>query len=120
MNRRNEKVKELFAYLVYRRGDLCTNDTLITVVRGVDAPNDSASQSALRKVIMELRTILSQAGAEEVLVREYNATYIDTERIECDYYDYLNGLVSPAQVNGELFSEYLWAEELRNELKNSQ
>ena len=110
MNGRNDSIKELFAYLIYKRGVVCTNDTLITIVKGVDAPNDNNTQTAVRKAIKKLRGVLASAGAEEVLIRGYNSTAVDTDKIDCDWYDYLDsGNSSADRFEGEFLPEFLWA-----------
>ena len=110
MTGQNDSVKELFAYLIYKRGAACSNDTLITIVKGVDAPNDNNSQTAVRKAIKKLRDVLASVGAENVLIRGYNSTAVDTDKIDCDWYDHLDSGDPPADRHeGEFLPEFLWA-----------
>lgn len=104
------KSKELFAYLVDRRGASCTMGELMAVI-WADGPDDSSRQSNLRNLISDVRHTLSGVGAGDVIRKERNAISLDIGIVNCDYYDFLHGI--PYAVNcyqGEYMMQYSWAE----------
>ena len=53
----------------------------------------------------------SEHKCRDILLRRYGAVGIDTEKIDCDYYEYLCN--NPAAVNafrGEYMTQYSWSE----------
>ena len=105
------KTLELFAYLVFRRGVMCTNGELVGILWG-DEPADDNKFSYLRKLIKDLRDTLRAIGAEEVIKKEWNCIGVHTDMIECDYYNYLSGSSDKNdQYRGSFMSQFSWAEE---------
>ena len=108
------KTLELFAYLVYRRGAMCTNGELITMLWN-DSDPDSSKASYLRKLIKDLRDTLAAIGAEEVIVKEWNSIGINPRLISCDFYNYLNGSNLLAdRYHGSFMGQYTWAREAKD------
>lgn len=104
------KTKELFAYLVDRKGSTCSNNELIAALWENEADQKSL-QSNLRNLISDLKKTLTSANAEAVLVKERNALAIDPAQVVCDYYDFIHQI--PYAVNsyhGEYMAQYSWAE----------
>lgn len=99
------KTKELLAYLVYKRGALCTNEEIISVL-WEDFSNHSSYFKQLRQ---DLNKTLCDLDCEDIIVRQRGKTGIVVEAVECDYYNYLNG--DEASVK-EFMSQYPWAEEV--------
>ena len=105
------KTLELFAYLVFRRGVMCTNGELVGILWG-DEPADDNKFSYLRKLIKDLRDTLRAIGAEDVIKKEWNCIGVHTDKIECDYYNYLSGSSDKNdQYRGSFMSQFSWAEE---------
>jgi len=63
------KTKELFAYLVSRKGALCTNDDIITAL-WKDKSNSSAIQSHFRHLVSDLIKTLKLLNAEDIIIRK--------------------------------------------------
>ena len=99
--------KEVFAYLIDRRGAGCTVQEICSVI-WEHRPVDTNLKSQCRVIISSLKKDLEQAGAGQVLVKSGNYWRVDTDRISCDYYDYLNDIDD--MYNGEYMSQYSWAE----------
>ena len=99
--------KEVFAYLVDRLGAGCTVQEICSVI-WENRPVGTNLKSQCRVVLSSLRKDLEQAGAGEVLIKGRNFWAVDTDRISCDYYDYLNDIDD--MYNGEYMSQYSWAE----------
>ena len=104
------KAKELFAYLVDRRGALCSIAE-IEALLWEESASKSSQKSYIRTLIATVRTALEEAGYPDVMVKRRGAVGIRPDAIECDYYAYLQG--NPMAItayHGEYMSQYSWAE----------
>lgn len=107
---RYKKTKELLAYLVDRRGSMCTNNEIIAVI-WEDDDFGTDRQDYLKKLKQDLTNTMSELGSEDVIVRQRGQIAINPKRIECDLFKYLEGdstMVNSYQ--GEYMSQYSWAE----------
>lgn len=104
------KAKELFAYLVYRRGASVTAKEIAGILFE-DAPYDNKTQVYLQKIVSTMMQGLREAGIEEIVNKDYNALAIDVSKIKCDYYDVLNGKKAIGYT-GEFMCQYEWAEDV--------
>ena len=103
------KAKELFAYLVSKRGGTANKKECIAVLFG-DKFTQS-TQDYFKKVFRELMDTLRNYGIENVIVKGYNEYAVDVNSFACDLYDYDRGL--PQAINaykGEFMAQYEWAE----------
>ena len=110
------KAKELFAYLVDRRGALCPNGEVETVL-WEERPASRSLRSYLRTTVAQMRSALREVGHEDVVVKRRGVIGIRTDALACDYYRYLDG--DPLAINafrGEYMSQYSWAEVTRASL----
>lgn len=104
------KAKELLAYLIDRRGALCTSGDLISIL-WEDSASIHSPQAQFRSVLAELRRSLAAVGAEDILLRRGNKLAVDCSRLDCDYFAYLQGDSSAAnRFRGEYMAQYSWAE----------
>ncbi len=104
------KAKELFAYLVYRRGTSTTAKEIASILFE-DAPYDNRAQVYLQKIISTMMQALKEVGVEDVINKDYNALSVDVKKIKCDYFDVLNG-GKAIGYTGEFMSQYYWAEDV--------
>lgn len=107
---RYSKSRELFAYLIDRKGAAIPADELIAVL-WEDKPVSASLRSQLRNSVTDLSRCLADAGLDGVLVKSLRSFYVDTSKLSCDYYRFLKG--DTAAVNaysGEYMSQYSWAE----------
>lgn len=105
-----KKTKELFAYLISRRGAECSNGEIAAVL-WEDAPNTRSLQSNLRNLISDLMQTLREVGAAEVLRKSRGSVSVAMELIDCDYYDFYNGHAQAVNsYMGEFMTQYHWAE----------
>ena len=107
---RYKKTKELLAYLVDRRGSMCTNNEIIAVI-WEDDDFGTDRQDYLKKLKQDLTNTMTELGCEDVIVRQRGQIAINPKRIECDLFKYLEGdstMVNSYQ--GEYMSQYSWAE----------
>lgn len=113
------KTKELLACLIDRKGTICSNETLIGCL-WPDQPADQHTKVRLRKCLKDLKDTFSQAGIADLIQHQGRIGIgLDTSRLECDYYRYLQGdPVAVHQFKGSYMSQYDFAEETRGELLN--
>ena len=104
------KTKELFAYLVDRRGARVDAEELIAVL-WEDRPSSVSLHSNFRNIVADLAACLRRVGAEAAFVRDRRTFAVRTDMLDCDYYAYLQG--DQRAVNGyfgEYMRQYSWAE----------
>lgn len=107
---RYQKTKELFAYLVHRRGATTSVRELVALLYE-DRPDSDSLQSQLRTLVSDLSKTLSGLGVKDVLVKARGTLAIAPEAFECDYYDFINGDQAAAKSYlGEYMAQYDWAE----------
>lgn len=104
------KSKEVFAYLVYKRGSACTIKEIAAAIFE-DAEYNRKQLMYMQKIISSLTKTLKSTNAEAVFKRDFNSLAINPSLVRCDYYDFES--FDPAAVNaynGEFMSQYSWAE----------
>ena len=102
----DELTKEMLAYLVDRRGALCTGGEIMALLRG-----DNYSPSYCRSLIKDLKDTFSDAGCEDVIIRQRGKIGIDRTKVDCDYYDWLEGKFYAVNLyQGEYMAQYSWSE----------
>ena len=102
------KTKELFAFLVDRKGAGMTAKQ-ICVALFPDDMDDTKNSAYLRQLIMDLKNTLKAVGAESVLCHETPCYRVDTSLIKCDYISYLE--TGKPEFYGEYMTQYSWAED---------
>ena len=100
------KTKELFAYLIDRKGALCTLAELQAVLFEDDGGHDAYMKSLRRDLI----GILTLLGCEKVIVQQRGKLGIVPDQMECDYYDWCNGKRKNVVWQGEYMVQYSWGE----------
>lgn len=100
------KTKELFAYLVDRRGALCTVAELMVILFEEEKGHEAYMKS-LRKDLLDT---MEAAGFPEVVTQQRGKLGITADMIDCDLYDWYNGKRSGLAWGGEYMAQYSWAE----------
>ena len=104
------KAKEVFAYLVHRRGSSCTTREIFAAIFE-DEPYEKKLQNLLQTYIYSMIKSLKKIGAEDAVVRSYNALAVNPEVLDCDYYRFCE--LDAGAVNAyecEYMSQYYWAD----------
>ena len=99
------KTKELFAYLVDRKGSLCSFREILTVL----FEDDDGHENYLKSLRRDLLDVFTQNNLRDVIVSQRGSLAIDPEKLDCDYYDYQDGKPT-APFMGEYMLQYSWAE----------
>ena len=102
------KTKELFAYLIDRKGSGMTAKEICAVLFPEDMDDDKNS-AYLRQLVLDLKSTLKEVGADGVFRHEKPYYRIDTVLVECDYYTYLE--TGKPEFLGEYMMQYSWAED---------
>ena len=108
LNFKRLKTKELFAFLVDRKGAGMTAKQICAVLFPDDF-DDNKNSAYLRQLVLDLKNTLKSVGAENVLRHETPCYRVDTGLIQCDYITYLE--TGRPEFRGEYMMQYSWAEE---------
>jgi len=103
--------KEIMAYLVDKRGYSVTTKDLILDILEDDTKNLNAAKY-ISKLICSAIKDLEAAGYDNIIVREKNSLHLNESKIDCDFYNLLDGDISYWQFyHNEYMKDYSWAEE---------
>lgn len=107
------KSAELFAYLIDRKGAVCSNAEILAALWEDDDGDERSHLSYFKKIRREMENTLAGCGCQDVLLRIWGGLGVVPEKVSCDYYEYLKGRAAgnPAFLyRGEYMSQYSWAE----------
>ncbi len=105
---KHDKGRELLALLIERRGTFLTSRDAIALLW--EREPDDVLRGRYRKAAFRLMEDLEKNGIAHIVESDHGARRIVPELIECDYYDYLDGLAEPS---GDFLPEYTWSEYVR-------
>ena len=105
---KRSKTKELFAYLVDRKGAGMTAKQICAVLFPDDL-DDSKNVAYLRQLVLDLKTTLKSVGAEDVFRHETPCYRVDVSLFKCDYLSYLES--GKPEFYGEYMTQFSWADE---------
>ncbi len=77
---KSDRSIEMFAYMVYKNGALCTNGELLGILW--DGNPDKGGR--LRQLVMDIRSSLKEVGADNVIVKKYGKIGLNMKEIECE------------------------------------
>ena len=101
------KTKEILAFLVDCRGSMCTNGRLIDVLWEDD--DAQSHRSYFGNLLADLSKTLKEYNCEDIIIRRRGQIGIDTPKIECDYYTWLEGDQTARDAfAGDYMSQYSW------------
>lgn len=101
-----QKTKELLAYLIDRRGSMCSASEAMSVLF-----EDDTHQKYYNQLRMDLINTLKTIGCESVILQSRGMLGVSVGELQCDYYDYLDGKINLSQhYHGEYMAQYSFAE----------
>ena len=100
------KTKELLAYLVDRRGALCTSAELQAVIFEDDGGHESYMKSLRRDLLETLEAV----GCGNIIAQQRGKLGVVPENLDCDYYDWCDGKRMGIVWQGEYMAQYSWSE----------
>lgn len=105
------RTKELFAYLIDRRGaSVSTNEIMAALFDSDD------KSSYIRNLKSDLKATFQPLGLENLVIDERGKVSLNTELVDCDYFAYLDG--EKNLFHGEYMSQYSFAESTLANLLN--
>ena len=102
------KTKELFAFLVDRKGAGVTGRE-ISATLWPEKVNEEKNHNYLRQLFFDLRQTLENVGVDSIVIQNNYSYSLDIDKIDCDYYTYLE--TGKPEFRGEYMMQYSWAEE---------
>lgn len=105
-----KKSKELLALLIDRMGESVSNEEIMELLwREEEA--ELHKKSYLRKIKSDLIKTLKAAEVEDIIVKDKHGLSVNINRIDCDYFLFMQGHVSAINsYHGIYMEEYSWAE----------
>jgi len=105
-----QKAKELFAYLIHKRGTSSTSKELCAVIYDGNVSVKSMEKQ-IQSIISTMMKTLKDANVDDVIIKNYNSISIDVSKVDCDFYRYLEKDPTLKQgYIGEYMTNYTWAE----------
>lgn len=104
------KSKELLAYLIHKNGTGCSLKELASVLFE-DKEYTSSLQRQLQTIIATMTKTLTSLGVGDIIIKRYNHLSVDTSKLDCDYYKFLDGDENAINsYSGEYMMNYSWGE----------
>ena len=100
------KTKEVLAYLIDRKGALCTAAELQAVI----FDGESGHESYMKSLRRDLLETLEIADCGNVISQQRGKLGIMPDQLDCDYYDWCNGKRVGIVWHGEYMAQYSWSE----------
>lgn len=105
----NAKAKELLALCIDHRGGKVMMEEAIDKL-WEDRPYDTRVKNLYRKAVMNIKQMFTSYGIDDIFVNSRGSCNINREKINCDYYDLLEGKIDRNDIMGFYMPEYSWAE----------
>lgn len=105
----NAKAKELLAICVDRKGGIVKMEEAIDKLWENEPMSDNV-KARYRKAVAYLNALFIEYRITDVFVSGYGSCHIEKDKVECDYFDFLDSEDKPLFF-GEYMYEYSWAEE---------
>ena len=107
----SRRAKEIFAYLIDRKGAAVTNAELAAVLWDGVASNKLSLQASVRKTKAKLIGIFKENKIEDCLIINSETSAVNVNKIECDYFRLLSGDINALNsFSNEYMTNYSWAE----------
>lgn len=104
---RYSKTKEMLAYLVDRRGALCTNGEIMAIL----FEDDNGHEAYFRSLRKDLTDVLESAGCSQIISQQRGRIGIVPDLVDCDYFSWCDGYRSKGNAfHGEYMTQYSWGE----------
>lgn len=97
--------KEVFAYLIDKRGAEVSEDDLRCVLWSEDE-DTAKKKNYIRNIIYDIRGTLARLGENDIIRNTRGFYSVNTARLSCDYYDYLGGREVVSARLGEYMEQY--------------
>ncbi len=111
VNFKRTQCKEVFAYLIDKRGTLVSEDELRYLLWSEDKDTEKKKRY-VRNIISDIRVALKALGVDDVIINNNKTFYgINKNKFGCDLYDYLEGKKKISDEEKMTYMEqFPWAE----------
>ena len=117
INFKYSKTKEMLAYLVDRKGALCTNGEIMAIL----FEEDKGHEAYFRSLRKDLTDVLETAGCSEIISQQRGRIGIMPDLVDCDYFSWCEGKSSVGNnYQGEYMTQYSWSEYTNARLINEK
>ena len=111
------KSKELLAYLVDRKGALCTVSELIAIL----FEDDEDHKTYFKSIRKDLIDTLTEVGCLDAIVIQHGKLGINKDNVHCSYFDLLDRKIKLNDVyHGEYMTQYSFGEYTNANLHNKK
>ena len=111
------KSKELLAYLVDRKGALCTVNELMAVL----FEDDEGHETYFKSIRKDLIDTIEAVGCGDAVIIQRGKLGINKENVYCNFFDLLEGKVNLKDVyHGEYMTQYSFGEYTNANLHNKK
>lgn len=111
------KSKELLAYLIDRRGAMCTVSELMAIL----FEDDEGHKTYFKSIRKDLIDTLTQVGCIDAIVIQHGRLGINKDNVYCSYFDLLDGKIKLSDVyHGEYMTQYSFGEFTNANLHNKK
>lgn len=108
--------KEVLAYLIDKRGAEVSLDELRCVLWSEEEDTEN-KKNYIRNLISDIRSSLARYGLYDAVLNTRGFYYVDTMKLNCDFYDHLAGKDVPAARLGEYMEQYsVWSSGTKRKL----
>ncbi len=102
------KTKELLAFLVDRRGVLCSRKMICAVLFGDEY---ESKRSYYNNIHADLIHTFQELDCENIILNERGSLGLNNDEVNCDFYHWLDGdAAAKMRYFGEYMNQYDWAE----------
>ena len=103
------KSKELFAYLIYKKGEAVDRKELAALI--FNGETGFKAQREIAKIMKDLVKDLQAFDLGKIIQKNMRKYSVDVYAFSCDFYDYAAGKPHAINAfNGEFMTQYDWAE----------
>ena len=115
---KRQREKEMLAYLICLKGASASRNEICAALFEESITPEKAVIN-FKTIFSSLRKDLERQGFDEILIHNSNSYAVNTELLDCDYYDYLVGTCDESEsYHGEFMNQYSWAETYIYSLEN--
>ncbi|HOR21775.1 MAG TPA: hypothetical protein PLY43_03540, partial [Ruminococcus sp.] len=108
--------KEVFAYLIDKRGAEVSEDELRYILWEENEDSDK-KKIYIRNIIYDIRRSLEACGVTDVVLNSKGSYSINTPKLNCDYFDYLRGKKAVGSAMEEYMEQYSsWSIQTKSKL----
>lgn len=100
------KAKELLAYLVDRKGALCSLGEIASML----FEDDSRHHNYVKSIRKDFLDTLNAHHLGHVITHPHGMLGLVTEYVDCDYYKWSRGMLDDRAFTGQYMAQYSWAE----------